>query len=104
MKLDRETLDQLALNAALAQAEKSLREGGIPIGAALMDATGTIVALGQSISIAKAVAERSGQPISTDREFVGQGLAPPDAGEHAQPLRDVQRHSDSTSNSPCIDW
>ena len=35
----------------------------------------TIVALGQSISIAKAVAERSGQPISTDREFVGQGLS-----------------------------
>lgn len=35
----------------------------------------TIVALGQSISIAKAVAERSGQSISTDREFVGQGLS-----------------------------
>jgi SulP family sulfate permease len=35
----------------------------------------TIVALGQSISIAKAVAERSGQHISTNREFVGQGLS-----------------------------
>ncbi len=35
----------------------------------------TIVALGQSISIAKAVAERSGQQISTNREFVGQGLS-----------------------------
>jgi SulP family sulfate permease len=35
----------------------------------------TIVALGQSISIAKAVAERSGQPIDANREFLGQGLA-----------------------------
>jgi len=35
----------------------------------------TIVALGHSISIAKAVADRSGQRISTDREFVGQGLS-----------------------------
>ena len=35
----------------------------------------TIVALGQSISIAKAVAERSGQHIDANREFRGQGLA-----------------------------
>jgi SulP family sulfate permease len=35
----------------------------------------TIVALGQSISIAKAVAERSGQPIDANREFRGQGLS-----------------------------
>ena len=35
----------------------------------------TIVALGQSISIAKAVADRSGQQVSTNREFVGQGLS-----------------------------
>ncbi|WP_119152900.1 SulP family inorganic anion transporter [Caldimonas tepidiphila] len=35
----------------------------------------TIVALGQSISIAKAVAARSGQRIDANREFVGQGLA-----------------------------
>lgn len=34
-----------------------------------------IVALGQSISIAKAVAERSGQRIDANREFVGQGLS-----------------------------
>ncbi|MEP6739230.1 MAG: SulP family inorganic anion transporter [Caldimonas sp.] len=34
-----------------------------------------IVALGQSISIAKAVAERSGQHIDANREFRGQGLA-----------------------------
>ncbi|PPE65607.1 SulP family inorganic anion transporter [Caldimonas caldifontis] len=35
----------------------------------------TIVALGQSISIAKAVAQRSGQRIDTNREFLGQGLS-----------------------------
>ena len=35
----------------------------------------TIVALGQSISIAKAVASRSGQVIDANREFRGQGLS-----------------------------
>ncbi|MEO6031908.1 MAG: SulP family inorganic anion transporter, partial [Burkholderiaceae bacterium] len=35
----------------------------------------TIVALGQAISIAKAVAERSGQAIDANREFRGQGLS-----------------------------
>ena len=35
----------------------------------------TIVALGQSISIAKALAARSGQPIDANREFIGQGLS-----------------------------
>jgi len=35
----------------------------------------TIVALGQSISIAKAVAERSGQHIDANKEFRGQGLS-----------------------------
>lgn len=35
----------------------------------------TIVALGQSISIAKAVAARSGQRIDANREFRGQGLS-----------------------------
>lgn len=35
----------------------------------------TIVALGQSISIAKALAERSGQHIDVNREFFGQGLS-----------------------------
>ncbi|OZI22326.1 sulfate transporter [Bordetella genomosp. 7] len=35
----------------------------------------SIVALAQSISIAKAVAMRSGQPIDANREFVGQGLS-----------------------------
>lgn len=34
-----------------------------------------ILALGQSISIAKALAERSGQRLDANREFVGQGLS-----------------------------
>lgn len=42
----------------------------LPIAGAL-----AIVALGQSVSIAKAVAARSGQRIDVNREFVGQGLA-----------------------------
>lgn len=35
----------------------------------------TVIALAQSIAIAKAVAERSGQHIDANREFLGQGLA-----------------------------
>jgi len=42
----------------------------LPIAGAL-----AIVALGQSVSIAKAIAARSGQRIDVNREFVGQGLA-----------------------------
>lgn len=40
--------DRAAMDAAHAQALKSLAEGGIPIGAALMDANGVIVALGHN--------------------------------------------------------
>src|SRR5690606_6639483 len=49
--MDRATVDELALNAAIAQAEESRSEGGIPIGAALMDANGTIVALGHNLRV-----------------------------------------------------
>lgn len=42
----------------------------VPIAGAL-----AIVALGQSVSIAKTVAARSGQHIDVNREFIGQGLA-----------------------------
>lgn len=35
----------------------------------------TIVALGQDIAIAKAIAQRSGQRIDASREFIGQGLS-----------------------------
>ncbi len=44
-------LDQLALDAAYAQAVKSRNEGGIPIGSALMDAKGVIVALGHNLRV-----------------------------------------------------
>lgn len=40
--------DSALLAAAIAQAEKSLAEGGIPIGAALGTADGTVVALGHN--------------------------------------------------------
>jgi len=36
------------LGAAIEQAEKSWREGGIPIGSSLLDANGTIVAVGHN--------------------------------------------------------
>ena len=35
----------------------------------------TLVALGQTVSIAKALAEKSGQAIDPNREFIGQGLS-----------------------------
>ena len=47
----REQLDRLALDAAIAQAEKSLVEGGIPIGAALMAPDGSIVAAGHNTRV-----------------------------------------------------
>ncbi|QZO01023.1 SulP family inorganic anion transporter [Chenggangzhangella methanolivorans] len=42
----------------------------LPIAGAL-----AIIALGQSVSIAKAIAARSGQRVDVNREFVGQGLS-----------------------------
>lgn len=45
------TLDRLALDAAIEQAEKSLREGGIPIGSVLMGPAGTIVARGHNLRV-----------------------------------------------------
>lgn len=41
----------MGLRAALEQARKSLREGGIPIGSALVDDSGTIVALGHNLRV-----------------------------------------------------
>lgn len=49
--MNRDQLDQLALDAAFEQAEKSAGEGGIPIGAALMDARGEIVARGHNLRV-----------------------------------------------------
>lgn len=39
------------LDAALAQARKSLAEGGIPIGSALLDAEGVIVSVGHNLRV-----------------------------------------------------
>lgn len=47
--LTQDQIDALALNAAIEQARKSLREDGIPIGAALVNTEGVIVALGHNL-------------------------------------------------------
>lgn len=44
-------LDRLALDAALEQAHKSLAEGGIPIGAALLAPDGSVVARGHNLRV-----------------------------------------------------
>lgn len=49
--MDRRAMDRAALDAAVEQAQKSLREGGIPIGAALMDESGEIVARGHNLRV-----------------------------------------------------
>lgn len=49
--LDQDRIDMLALNAAIAQAEQSLREGGIPIGAALVAPDGSLVAAGHNLRL-----------------------------------------------------
>lgn len=46
-----EHIAKQVLNAAVAQAEKSWNEGGIPIGAALAKADGTILALGHNLRV-----------------------------------------------------
>ena len=46
-----EDIDRLALDAAVEQARKSLREGGIPIGAALVNSDGVVVALGHNLRV-----------------------------------------------------
>ena len=49
--MDRDTIDLLALEAAYEQALKSQREGGIPIGSALVNDRGVIVALGHNLRV-----------------------------------------------------
>jgi len=49
MATDLNQRDRRALDAAIEQAEKSRREGGVPIGAALMSADEVIVALGHNL-------------------------------------------------------
>lgn len=43
--------EKLALDAAVEQARKSLAEGGIPIGAALLNPAGVLVALGHNLRV-----------------------------------------------------
>lgn len=49
--MQRREIDLLALEAALEQAAKSLREGGIPIGSALVNHAGVVVALGHNLRV-----------------------------------------------------
>ena len=49
--MTRDALDQLALEAAYEEALQGKREGGIPIGSALMDASGAIVARGHNLRV-----------------------------------------------------
>lgn len=51
MNLTREDIDRLALDAAYEQALKSQSEGGIPIGSALVNERGVIVALGHNLRV-----------------------------------------------------
>jgi creatinine deaminase len=49
--MTREEIDLAALEAALEQAHKSRREGGIPIGSALVNDAGVVVALGHNLRV-----------------------------------------------------
>lgn len=49
--MTREEIDRLALDAAYEQAVKSRREGGIPIGSALVNPAGVVVALGHNLRV-----------------------------------------------------
>lgn len=51
MKTELTTNDQLVLDAAFEQACKSLSENGIPIGSALMNPAGEIVAVGHNMRV-----------------------------------------------------
>lgn len=49
--MNQDDLDRLALDAAYAQALKSKEEGGIPIGSALVDPAGRVVAAGHNLRV-----------------------------------------------------
>src|SRR3569832_1030637 len=84
--MDRETLDRLALDAAYEQALKSRSEGGIPIGAALMNAAGVVVALGHNRRV------QSGDPTAH-----AETVCVRNAGRR----RDWQTLTMATTLSPC---
>ncbi len=79
-------LDRLALDAAIAQAEKSLAEGGIPIGGCLMTPTGEIVAAGHNRRV------QDGDPTAH-----GETVAIRNAGRR----RDWHTLTMATTLSPC---
>lgn len=49
--MTREEIDRMALDAAVEQARKSQREGGIPIGSALVNERGVVVAVGHNLRV-----------------------------------------------------
>lgn len=49
--MTQDEIDRLALEAAYAQALKSRDEGGIPIGSALVNAEGVVIALGHNLRV-----------------------------------------------------
>ncbi len=86
MPPNRDQLDRLALDAAIAQAEKSAREGGIPIGGCLMDEHGTIVALGHNLRVQTGDPTAHGETVTM---------------RHAGLRRDFSKLTMATTLSPC---
>ena len=78
--------DRVALEAAYEQAVKSLGEGGIPIGAALVDAAGVVVARGHNLRV------QTGDP-TAHAEMV--------CIRHAGRRRDWHRLTLASTLSPC---
>ncbi len=73
------------------QAQKSHREGGIPIGAALGTAEGVVLAVGHNLRVqAGGLDGARGDGVFAERGAAA-GLAHADAREHAEPVRDVLR-------------
>jgi len=82
----RAELDRLALDAAIEQAEKSAREGGIPIGGCLMDDAGTIVARGHNLRVQEGDPTAHGETVTM---------------RHAGLRRDFSKLTMATTLSPC---
>ncbi len=78
--------DRVGLEAAYEQAVKSLGEGGIPIGAALVDAAGVVVARGHNLRV------QTGDP-TAHAEMV--------CIRHAGRRRDWHRLTLASTLSPC---
>jgi cytosine deaminase len=82
----RQELDRAALDAAIVQAEKSAREGGIPIGGSLMTPDGTIVALGHNLRVQTGDPTAHGETVTM---------------RHAGLRRDFSELTMATTLSPC---